>query len=199
MPVDFHEVQLSPKVSYGCHGGPRYRTRVITTDSGGEQRLALWSQSHGRWTVSLTRKKVDVAAVLAFFHARRGMLYGFRFKDWTDYVATTEPLVNTGAATLQLQKTYADIAGGAVRKIVKPVVGTVSLQRGGADYPAAGNWTLDATSGIVTLTAAQPGAVFTWSGQFDVPVRFDIDDMDITRADWDENNWDNIPVVELLL
>jgi uncharacterized protein (TIGR02217 family) len=124
----FHEVQFPPDISYGASGGPGYATTVVTTVSGHERRNANWAMARGRWNVAHgLKKREQVAELIAFFRARRGRAYGFRFKDWTDHQALAQSLgVGDGATkTFQLVKHYA--SGGAIetRVIAKPVAGTV--------------------------------------------------------------------------
>ncbi len=97
----FHEVQFPPDISYGASGGPGYSTTVVTTVSGHERRNANWAMARGRWNVAHgLKKREQVAELIAFFRARRGRAYGFRFKDWTDYQAFAQSLgVGDGAAT----------------------------------------------------------------------------------------------------
>ena len=62
-----------------------------------------------RWDVaSGLKKQAQIDELIAFFRARRGKAYGFRFKDWTDFKATGQ-LVGTGDGALaqfQLVKHY---------------------------------------------------------------------------------------------
>src|SRR5262245_55974480 len=96
---DFDEVQFPPDIAYGAVGGPEYRTTVLVTASGREQRNSAWAQARGRWNVAHGLKsRAQVAALIAFFRARKGRAHGFRFKDWTDYQATGQPL-GTGDGT----------------------------------------------------------------------------------------------------
>jgi uncharacterized protein (TIGR02217 family) len=53
------------------------------------------------------KKQAQIDELVAFFRARRGKAYGFRFKDWTDHKATGQ-LLGTGDDALtqfQLVKT----------------------------------------------------------------------------------------------
>jgi uncharacterized protein (TIGR02217 family) len=146
------------------------------------------------------KKREQVAELIAFFRARRGRAYGFRFKDWTDYQALAQSLgVGDGAATsFQLVKHYA--SGGEIetRIISKPVAGTVKVYRDGVE--ATSGCSVDNTTGLVTFTTApnvgvQIAADFT----FDVPVRFDSDQMDVTIETYQLGSWGQIPVVEIRL
>jgi uncharacterized protein (TIGR02217 family) len=70
-----------------------------------------------RFAVNSNRRADDLAAVVAFFEARNGRLYGFRWKDWGDYKSclpsgaptATDRVIGTGDGTttaFQLVKAY---------------------------------------------------------------------------------------------
>lgn len=54
------------------------------------------------------------------------------------------------------------------------------------------------SSGGLAEYYVQPGEDLTWSGEFDVPVRFEQDTMDVSREAPDMNNWNSITLVELV-
>jgi uncharacterized protein (TIGR02217 family) len=65
------------------------------------------------------KKQAQIDELIAFFRARRGRAYGFRFKDWTDYKATGQ-LLGMGDDVLtqfQLVKHYASGSVIEVRTI----------------------------------------------------------------------------------
>ena len=197
----FHEVQFPPDISYGASGGPGYSTTVVAMVSGHEKRNVNWSQARGSWNVAHGLKtRVQVADLIAFFRARKGKAYGFRFKDWTDYHGIVQPL-GTGDGTIRtfpLVKRYASGGETETRPIGKPVAGTVRVYRNGTVI--ASGWTVDLTTGLVTFTIApSAGAVVTADFEFDVPARFDTDRMDLTAETYDLARWAQIPVVELRL
>jgi uncharacterized protein (TIGR02217 family) len=85
----FHEVRFPDDIAYGATGGPEFATSVVATASGYEQRNINWSAARGRWDVaSGLKKQTQLDTLIAFFRARKGRAYGFRFKDWTDFKAT---------------------------------------------------------------------------------------------------------------
>ena len=132
----FHELRFPDNISRGAKGGPERRTQVVTLASGDEERNASWANSRRHYDAAYgIRRADDLAAVIAFFEARNGRLYGFRWKDWADYKsclpsavvsAFDQPLgVGDGVATaFPLTKTYASGAQAWVRAITKPVAGT---------------------------------------------------------------------------
>jgi uncharacterized protein (TIGR02217 family) len=204
----FHEVRFPDTISRGARGGPERRTQIVELASGDEERNASWANSRRRYDVSYgIRRADDLAAVVAFFEARNGRLHGFRFKDWSDYRSglpsnVPSPLdqpVGTGDGTttaFQLVKHYTSGAQGWTRTITKPVAGSVRLALGGVEQSTG--WSVDTATGLVTF-AAPPGAgvAVTAGFQFDVPVRFDSDTLDVTLDIERLGSITSIPLVEL--
>ena len=204
----FHEVRLPDNISRGARGGPERRTQIVEMASGDEERNGSWANSRRRYDASYgIRKADDLAAVTAFFEARRGRLYGFRWKDWADYksglpsatpAATDQPIgTGTGAATtFQLVKLYTSGAQSWTRTITKPVAGTVALALNGV--PQITGWTVNTTSGVVTFTSAPaPGVPITAGFEFEVPVRFDTDTLDVTLDFERLGSITSIPLIEV--
>ena len=197
--TSFHEVQFPPDISYGAAGGPGYSTSVVATVSGHEKRNANWAEARGKWNVAHGLKRRDqVATLIAFFRARKGRAHGFRFKDWTDFQAFAQALGSGDGqtTTFQLVKHYA--SGGIVetRTVTKPVDGTVKIYLDGAEQTSG--WSVDTTTGIVTFTVAPANAIaVTADFEFDVPARFDTDQMEITIETYDLARWAQIPIIEI--
>lgn len=153
----------------------------------------------------------DVHAVIAFFEARHGRLHGFRWKDLADFKscaplqspAATDQSVGIGdgiATTFALVKRYASGAEAYDRPIRKPVAGTVLVAVADVPHVAGTDFTLDAATGIVTfVTPPAVGASITAGFEFDVPVRFDTDFLEINVAAFRAGDVPNIPIIELRL
>ena len=204
----FHEVRFPDSISRGARGGPERRTQIVEMASGDEERNGSWADSRRRYDASYgVRKADDLAAVTAFFEARRGMLYGFRWKDWADYksslpsvniAATDQPIgIGTGAGTVfQRVKLYSSGAQSWTRTITKPVAGTVALALNGVAQITG--WTINTTTGVVTFaTAPAPGVTITAGFEFDVPVRFDTDTLDVTLDFERLGSITSIPLIEV--
>ena len=204
----FHEVRFPDNISRGARGGPERRTQVIELASGDEERNASWANSRRRYDVAYgIRRADDLAAVVAFFEARNGRLHGFRYKDWADYksalpsqaITATDQQMGTGTGSLQtfqLSKRYTSGAQTWVRTIAKPVAGTVRVALGMTEQLLG--WTVDTTTGVVTFTTAPAGGVIVRAGfEFDVPVRFDSDMLDVTLDVERLGSITSIPLLEL--
>jgi uncharacterized protein (TIGR02217 family) len=204
----FHEVRFPDSISRGARGGPERRTQIVELASGAEERNASWANSRRRYDVAYgIRRADDLATVVAFFEARNGRLHGFRFKDWADFKSclpsqtpgpTNQPIgTGNGAATLfQLTKRYTSGAQSRSRAITKPVAGTVTIALNGT--PHASGWSVSTTTGLVTfVTAPAAGVAITAGFEFDVPVRFDTDALDVTLDFERLGSITSIPLVEI--
>lgn len=169
----FHDVRLPGALEQGAQGGPTYNTSIVTTLAGFEQRNANWAMPRYKWTSSVPYGDQDTFdALLAFFHARNGRLFAFRFQDPADHTAVSEALWHDPLISkYRLAKTYSSGGIGLIRKITRPVVASVTFTGGGS---------LDYTTGIITGSGGG-----TWSGQFDVPVRFVNDEFNLTMEQVD--------------
>lgn len=204
----FHEIRFPDSISRGAKGGPERRTRIVELASGDEERNASWANSRRRYDVSYgVRRADDLAAVVAFFEARNGRLHAFRFKDWSDYKsclpsaapAPTDQIIGTGngsTSTFALIKTYASGAQSWARAIIKPVAGTVTVSLNGITQGSG--WSVNTTTGIITFTVAPTtGAVIRAGFEFDVPVRFDTDELPVTLDIERTGSIPSIPLIEV--
>lgn len=206
----FSETRFPDDISRGARGGPERRTQVVELDSGHEERNASWVNSRRRYDVSYGIRRADqLAAVVAYFEARNGRLTGFRFKDWSDYKsclpsatpAPTDQVIGTGtgaATVFGLAKRYASGAQSWTRSIAKAVAGTVRVALDGVE--ALSGWTVDVNTGLVTFSVAPGNGVEVRAGfEFDVPVRFDTDQMDVTLDVERLGTIQSIPLIEVRL
>jgi len=208
----FHELRFPTGISLNASGGPERRTEIVTLASGHEQRNSPWADSRRRYNAGYgVRSLNDVHAVIAFFEARGGRLHGFRFKDFSDWKSAApqaaltplDQIIGTGNGvllTFQLSKTYASGAQSWQRTIRKPVAGTVRVALSGVEQTPGSQFSVDSTTGIVSFAAAPgPGVSVSAGFEFDVPVRFDTDFLDINQASFNAGQIPNIGLLELRL
>lgn len=197
-------------ISYGSKGGPLFSTTVVTVDSGFEQRNVNWLYPKSSYDVSFgVRDRVDLYDLVRFFRAMKGKGHSFRYKDWADFkshhgdqitqdVSDTDQVIGTGDGVLkvfQLVKNYEEGILVGVRKIVKPVVGTVVIALDGVTQSTG--WSVDTTTGLVTFTTAPGVGVSITAGyEFDVPVRFDSDSIE-TNYEYYEGGSASVGLVEI--
>lgn len=185
---------------------PEFSTSVIVTASGFERRNSLWSDARLRFDLGPgMRSSADIGVLLAFFRARRGAARGFRLRDPTDFSSNglvgtptaVDQVIGTGDGSttrFALVKRYGPAGEAQVRRITRPVAGTVRVSRNGA--PVDG-WTLT-EAGWVLFTAPPPaGAVIRAGFLFDVPVRFAQDQLELTGHGFGAAEAASVPVIEL--
>ncbi len=208
---NFHEIQFPASVSFASTGGPQRRTEIVSLASGAEERNSPWEHAKRRYDAGLgIRSMDDLHAVLAFFEARRGQLYGFRWKDFTDFTSalpTATPNaqdqnigVGDGVTNIYaLSKTYEQGVHSYTRPITKPRENSVLLALNGTLQQEGVDYTVDHAQGSISFIGAAPpnGALITAGFEFDVPVRFDTSFLNITLEAFNAGALPSIPIVEV--
>jgi uncharacterized protein (TIGR02217 family) len=209
--MEFHDVRLPARLAFGSSGGVERRTEVVTLASGFERRSTPWAHGRRRYLVGAgIRSLDDVAALTAFFEARRGRLHAFRFKDFADWKScapsqtpsSSDQFLGTGDGSTRdyaLIKRYGPDADAYVRTITKPVAGSLKVAVAGRELSASA-FRLNGLSGAVTLTLAPAaGAAVTAGFAFDTPVRFDTDRLDVTLEGFEAGRMVAAPMIEVRL
>lgn len=211
--ASFHEVRFPTDLALGSSGGPIRRTEVITLGSGKEQRNARWANSRRRYNAGYGVKTIaDLQTVIEFFEERRGRLFGFRFHDPLDHKSSkagveisaldqTIGLGNGNQKIFKLIKRYGDAETGYVRRIQKPIEGSLVLALNNA-LVSDDQYTVDWKNGSIEfkeMNIPVNGAIITAGFEFDIPVRFDADEISINLTHFEVGDIPSIPLVELLL
>ncbi len=207
--TNFHETLFPLDISLNSEGGPMRRTEIVALVSGHEERNAQWANSRRSWNAGYGVKSMaDIEKVTAFFEARMGRLYGFRFRDPFDHqssaygkaIEPVDQIVGTGdgsSLAFSLAKIYENGGASYSRRISKPAQGSVRAAIDGAETLA---FTADETTGTLTFAVAPPaGAVITAGFLFDCPVRFDSDALRINLAAFRAGDIPSIPLIEVLV
>lgn len=128
--------------------------------------------------------------------------------------AMTHQAIGTGdglEVDFQLIKTYSSgpTTEDFVRQIKKPAddspgasssTAAVRMFVDGVEQTIGVDYTVNSLTGVVTFTSAPgSGLAITADYFFDVPVRFDIDQMDVSLDTFDIESWDGIRIVEILV
>jgi uncharacterized protein (TIGR02217 family) len=201
MSIAFLESPRFPdEIAFWATGGRGFKTTVIETYGGDEYRNAAWSQRRGEWSVAnawrrnySSNAQYNLPTLTAFINVARGQLGAFRFKDFTDYkdsdAGGAGTFVMIDSTHFQMYKTYTNGAQTYAALIQKPVSGTVIVTGGSSP-------SVDYTTGIVTVSSGTPTS---WTGQYDVPVRFA---EDISTLGPDEStgalyNWQALKLIEV--
>lgn len=176
----FIDLRMPEDISFGATGGPGYQTDVVSLASGYEQRNSRWNNSRRRYDVGYVRSQQEIDALTAFFHACKGRANTFRFKDWADYACdevqgVMTPLAEDGT-TWQLVKTYDSFNNLTFRDITLPVSGTIDVYED--DVLLTSGYEIDYDTGVITFDVGRTESTdLNWSGEFDVPCRFDTDEL----------------------
>lgn len=212
--MSFLETPRFPtNISFGSRGGPGYATDVLILSSGQEARDIGWESARHRYDVGYgIRKAAQLESLIAFFHAVQGRGHGFRYKDPLDFntsvngiagpVAATDVQIGVGdgtTASFQLVKIYTTGALSRTRPITKPVSGTLRAAVDGVVKTEGVHFNVDYTTGILTFTGGNiplTDEVITWGGEFDVPCRFDTDELAV-NLDYYRAGSAQVPIVEI--
>ncbi len=208
--MNFHEVRFPTNLSFGAVGGPERRTDIVTLSNGYEERNTPWQHSRRRFDAGMGLRSLDdVEAVVAFFEARQGQMYGFRWKDWSDYKSATpkravsadDQVLGMGdeaETVFQLVKNYRSGTVTYARPIKKPVAGTVLVGISGEPQLEGVDYEVDVETGLVTFNHPPDFQAEVTAGyEFDVPVRFDTDGIFTSMASFQAGEVPDIPVVEV--
>ncbi|KAE9631636.1 DUF2460 domain-containing protein [Parasedimentitalea maritima] len=208
--MTFHEVRFPASLSFGSIGGPERRTDVVTLADGHEERNTPWAHSRRRYDAGLGLRSLDdIELLIAFFEARQGQMYGFRWKDWSDYksarasgdVDYRDQVIAVGdgsTVSFQLCKTYRSGDHLYERPIAKPVAGSVRVGIEQDELRETVDFSLDVSSGLITFVHPPAEGMSIVAGfEFDVPVRFDTDRILTSVSNFQAGDVPNVPVVEV--
>lgn len=208
--MSFHEVRFPANLSFGSIGGPERRTDVVTLANGFEERNTPWAHSRRRYDAGLGLRSLDdIEALIAFFEARRGQMYGFRWKDWSDFKSCRasgapefrDQVIAQGdgeTREFRLVKTYRSGDFTYARPIAKPVEGSVRVGIEQDELREGVDFGLDLSTGVVTFEHPPGEGLQVVAGfEFDVPVRFDTDRIQTSVASFQAGDVPNVPVVEV--
>ena len=210
----FHDVRFPTAISRGCQGGPERRTDVVVLGSGFEERNSRWANCGRSYNAGYGVKSLERSARhhCVFRRAARA-LDGFRWKDHERLEIlsrrTRRQRARSGdrhrhrrAGGFQLKKTYGSAYAPWARDIKKPVTGTVKVAVAASPKRWARNSRVDPSTGIVTFLAGNIpaiGASVTAGFEFDVPVRFDTDKLEVNVSGFHHGAIPNIPIIEVRL
>ncbi len=206
----FHNVRFPLDIALGARGGPQRLTDIVSLVSGAEERNSRWANSRRKFDVGYGVKSVaDMHTLLAFFEERRGRFHSFRWQDGLDHSsavmgASVSPLdqplgVGDGVQTeFQLSKRYGVDFDPYDRPITKPDVSSVRVALDGVEVLAS-DFFVDGLNGILTFDTPPSASVQVSAGfEFDIPVRFEADHLDIEMTSFDAAVAPNISIIEVL-
>lgn len=175
------DARFSEDIEVGAKCRPKFSTDMIPTDGG-------WVVTNSRWRYPKHQFEFNAAPgekgeaiideVIDMFWAAGGSADTFLFHHWADGEATDQAMeaVDGSTTIYQLMKNYTRGSTTRQRKITRPVDGTVAIYVNA--IPVLSGFTVDYETGQVTFLAT-PAATPTADFEFDVPVRFADDEIEI--------------------
>lgn len=183
------------EISAWAVGGRGFNTTVVQTYGGDDFRNQNWTMALGQWEIPSVERITNPVLPYSwkllrnFFMVLRGGFNTFRFKDGTDYTDEAGGVfIAIDATHFQMYKNYTVGALTYQQIINKPVFATVVVTGGVAPV-------VDYSTGIVAVSSGTPTS---WTGQFDIPVRF-VDDFPRNGLDSSGAlySWQSMKLVEV--
>ena len=159
--------------AFGWEGGPEFSTQIVSLANGHERRNAQWAQVRHKYSIPFQNlTDAEYAGIKQMHLACRGRLHAFRFRDALDHSVVAQPFaVGDGVKTQYQLITTSEVAGVKYTREIFAIA-RANVYVNGVDTTTSG----DPLRGVVTFSAPPaPGAILTWTGEFDVWVRFDSD------------------------
>lgn len=180
MTANYINWKLSQKASTGFRRVVTGKTDIVTMMSGRERRNAAWAFKKMAFTASYALLEEDAQdEVLQAFYACNAQLFLFRFRDYGDWRVTDSPIDTSsviGTTTpVQLTKRYSFGPAFADRTI--QAVSTCFMKD---EHYNDVEGVIDTELGLFTPADVWGGGQYTWSGTFDLWVRFNSDELDVT-------------------
>ncbi|MEP3654651.1 MAG: DUF2460 domain-containing protein [Litorimonas sp.] len=195
--IDFHDVRFPLHLAFGTRGGPARTVDIVQLANGTEVRNAKGQHSRRQYNaVAGLKSREQAIELLNFYESRFGPLYGFRFHDPLDFEADGVLGVGDGERTeFALIKQYGTFPHMYNRRITKPVSGTVNVTVAGEERPVS----VDHQKGVIQFQSApNAGEAISSKFEFDVPVRFESQSLDIGLDDFGSTQIQDIPLIEIL-
>lgn len=197
--IVIHNTRLPVEVERGAVFGPLFNTVVHRTDGGQVSTNQNWEFPLCQGNMAYGIQKFEtLQASINFFWARRGRFYGFLLRDWSDFRFTNQ-ILGTGdgiETEFPILKIYPDAIAPFSRPIYRAVEDTIVVLADGVVVPAA-DYQLN-SGGIIEFDNPPLDTVdLTVSGEFDVPVQFQVDAL-VTRMHLDGvGEIPDLPVMEV--
>ncbi len=198
--LSFSEIRFPDDISFETSGGPTFVTDIIESGSGYERRNTVRNTALRVFKVKNSIKSASqVKRLLDFFVARRGKSAGFRFKDWSDYSVTNQVIGFGDGITSKFKfiKVYGNDSDSYIRDIQKLVTGTVTVY---LDNIVSNTATVDHENGFVTFLLPVPsGVAISADFEFDIPARFDVDELVLKPSKNGSGFVEDIIIKEILI
>ena len=181
--MNFIDHRLSAQVSNELRRIVEGRTHIVSLDNGDEVRNASWKYSKLKYHANFPQLSAPAQnELLSAFYAARAQLYLFRLHDRTDGRADNAPLDVTAGSrdAVQLTKTYT-FGSAQAQRLIQAINHCVVNDAHGAVVEGD----VDTALGLFTPKQPWQDGTYSWTGDFDVWVRFGSDQLEttLTRRD----------------
>jgi uncharacterized protein (TIGR02217 family) len=170
---------------YGFSSQPDYLVKKVQREGGFERRDRKWAHPlHVYLGAPMgPADEEDIQTLLEFWHAMGGSFQPFRFRDLVDYKScrrsetpapTDQPIASIPDSPVgyRLIKRYAVSTFTQLRPIYKIDGSTLRIANEVGVEQAAGTWTINEDTGVLTVSGGFSGLPTTWGGEFFVKCRF---------------------------
>jgi len=210
--ADFLEERIDhQKIKMGASFTDQYAVNIVQTSGGNEYRSLIHPFPVRTFDISQLLEKAETYSyILALYHRAHGQYAGFRIRCYDEFssngstgtpTALDQPTLVLTATTRQLVKQYgtnktAGASGYPYRQIKKPVAGTVFVAKNGTPL-SGGDFSVNTTTGVITVPTAIISDTITAGFEFDWPVRFN-GSLVIGQDYPTHRNADGIELVEII-
>ena len=172
-------VVLNATPGFGFQGGPSFQTKIYALQNGREARNGEWSIARHRYRAPYSNITDDALDLIrSAWLTCRGRLHSFLFKDWMDFRAIDADFgVGDGSATRFVLRKVSTFGVGSYERLIREPVPGFTVRVNGITTPVAFD---EAAREVVFAEPPASGAALSWTGEFLVRVRFDMDDLDFS-------------------
>jgi uncharacterized protein (TIGR02217 family) len=196
----FYEINFPNSIAFNSINSIYFDTNLVKSKNGTEQRSGNRDYPLLHFKVFNTFKnKKEIDQILTLFRMVRGKLNGFRLRDWLDYRVENQIMgVGDGESKIfQMKKAYQIGGYITVRDIVKPVQDTVNVFINQVNCNSLIQ-SIDYARGLVSfLEPPSENEMITFECEFDVPVRFKSDELNVVLIGKDSYEINNLELVEI--
>lgn len=173
---------------YGWEGGPEFNTQIVVLQNGREFRNETWATAQHRYTTNFMNISKEAANnIRKVFYVCRGKSRVFRYIDHLDSTATNADFAIADGTTTTFQVGKFTVLDGV--EYFRYVYALRSFTLFIDDVETTTGFSVDMNRGTVTFDVApSDGVVLSWSGEFDIWVRFDVDYLPFTLDNIDATN-----------
>lgn len=180
MPITvFSDVILSNAVlSAGVRGKNIRLNSRVPVDNGYESINVIWSHTLRQYELgTVPMLPAQWREIVALHEITEGGAYGFLMEDPNDSLTPSGVVTAISSTVFQMHNRYTNTVSARYkdRIITRPRLTDLVVEISGTPTTS---YTLDVTTGRLTIAAAPSAATVTWTGKFYVPVHFMEDSID---------------------